>query len=482
LLKKQKSSFLILLLVPILAGIVFCAAQAGLISIRPDSLGLRVESISTADYSPWDRVQFAPIDPMLGTQMAVENGAPMVLAAIPTGTLAEADAPTSIPSETSIATTTPDNTMVISIIPSATATRQPMMTNLPTIPTTTTTPIAIPLPAANFVANPLIGTAPLTVNFTNLSSGQITAYFWDFGNSAGVSSTASPMFTYAMPGTYTVTLAVSGPSGTSYASATINVTAPIPMTSSLPSVTTSATRTPIATPSETNTPTVTPTFTPSPSETSTSTPTYTPTPCTGGGSGGEPNIGVPNGIIFSVACGTSITIDLGATPIVTGAGYDLVYFESLNAGVVELDRVIVEVGTTLGSWYVVFNWGDGAIDAQTSVGAAGYAPGEPDNYPIPPAGPQFYSSGGYTTGVAINVDSVAPAGTYQYVRITSPISADPSQVDALQVLNTVPTPTPSPTATNTQTATATLTSTPTETPTSTATSTPSETPTDTPTP
>jgi hypothetical protein len=160
---------------------------------------------------------------------------------------------------------------------------------------------------------------------------------------------------------------------------------------------------------------------------------------------------------------------------VTGAGYDFVYFESLNAGMVEIDRVIVEVGDTFGNWYVVCNWGDGTIDSHTSVGAAGFTPGEPDNFAIAASGPQFYSSGGYTTGIAINVDAVAPAGTYQYVRISSPISADPSQVDALQILNTVP-PTPTHTSTYSPTATQTPSPTPTETPT------PSETPTETPTP
>ena len=77
---RRTRSFVIILLIPLLLAIVFCAAQAGLISIRPDSLGMRVEPLTTADYSAWERVEFAQLDPRLGTQMALENGAPTVIA------------------------------------------------------------------------------------------------------------------------------------------------------------------------------------------------------------------------------------------------------------------------------------------------------------------------------------------------------------------------------------------------------------------
>ncbi|SVE35080.1 uncharacterized protein METZ01_LOCUS487934, partial [marine metagenome] len=36
-------------------------------------------------------------------------------------------------------------------------------------------------PIANFTATPVLGVVPLTVNFTNLSSGDITGYNWSFG-------------------------------------------------------------------------------------------------------------------------------------------------------------------------------------------------------------------------------------------------------------------------------------------------------------
>jgi PKD repeat protein len=70
-----------------------------------------------------------------------------------------------------------------------------------------------PPPAnANFTAGPRSGVAPLIVAFTNLSVGA-TSYFWNFGN--GQTSTATqPTNTFALAGTYTVSLTATGPLGT----------------------------------------------------------------------------------------------------------------------------------------------------------------------------------------------------------------------------------------------------------------------------
>ncbi len=65
---------------------------------------------------------------------------------------------------------------------------------------------------ANFRAYPRSGTAPLIVGFTNQSTGIITDRLWDFGDESQ-STYNSPSHTYTEPGTYTVTLTVSGPSG-----------------------------------------------------------------------------------------------------------------------------------------------------------------------------------------------------------------------------------------------------------------------------
>jgi len=67
-------------------------------------------------------------------------------------------------------------------------------------------------PTANFTGTPTSGNAPLTVNFTDLSTGSITGWAWDFGDASG-STLASPSHVYTTPGTYTVALTVTGPGG-----------------------------------------------------------------------------------------------------------------------------------------------------------------------------------------------------------------------------------------------------------------------------
>ncbi len=78
---------------------------------------------------------------------------------------------------------------------------------------------------ADFTASPRSGPAPLTVQFTDLSTGGPTMWFWDFGDgvipaNATCSGTdchniANPIHTYAREGTYTVTLIASNQYGAS---------------------------------------------------------------------------------------------------------------------------------------------------------------------------------------------------------------------------------------------------------------------------
>lgn len=64
--------------------------------------------------------------------------------------------------------------------------------------------------AADFTADVTSGPVPLSVNFTDQSTGDISSWSWDFGDGA-TSTEQNPAHTYTDPGTYTVTLTVTGP-------------------------------------------------------------------------------------------------------------------------------------------------------------------------------------------------------------------------------------------------------------------------------
>jgi len=70
----------------------------------------------------------------------------------------------------------------------------------------------VPPPTANFYGSPTSGTVPLTVNFTDTSTGSVTAWSWTFGDS-GTSTQQSPSHQYTSVGTYTVSLTATGPGG-----------------------------------------------------------------------------------------------------------------------------------------------------------------------------------------------------------------------------------------------------------------------------
>ena len=73
-------------------------------------------------------------------------------------------------------------------------------------------PAAASPPVAQFSASTRLGTAPLAMNFQDESTGTINDHAWTFGD--GTSSTAQhPTKVYASPGTYTVSLRVTGPAG-----------------------------------------------------------------------------------------------------------------------------------------------------------------------------------------------------------------------------------------------------------------------------
>jgi len=65
---------------------------------------------------------------------------------------------------------------------------------------------------ANFSASRQAGPAPLNVSFTDESTGTVSSYNWSFGD-GGTSTARNPSHTYSSPGTYTVSLTVTGSGG-----------------------------------------------------------------------------------------------------------------------------------------------------------------------------------------------------------------------------------------------------------------------------
>jgi len=84
-----------------------------------------------------------------------------------------------------------------------------------------------PPPVAQFSGVPTSGEESVDVQFTNLSSGTIDTYSWNFGD-GGTSAEENPSHTYTTPGNYTVSLTVSSVFGsdtetkTSYISVSVS--------------------------------------------------------------------------------------------------------------------------------------------------------------------------------------------------------------------------------------------------------------------
>ena len=61
---------------------------------------------------------------------------------------------------------------------------------------------------AAFSGTPTSGDVPLTVQFTDVSTGGATTWSWDFGDNSAINTLQSPSHTYTEAGTYTVELSV----------------------------------------------------------------------------------------------------------------------------------------------------------------------------------------------------------------------------------------------------------------------------------
>lgn len=87
-----------------------------------------------------------------------------------------------------------------------------------------------PPPVARFSATPVIGPAPLTVKFSDLSLNSPVSWSWDFGDGQN-STTKNPAHNYTQPGDYSVSLTVKdnlGQSDTKVMQSYIHVRQPAP--------------------------------------------------------------------------------------------------------------------------------------------------------------------------------------------------------------------------------------------------------------
>jgi PKD repeat protein/photosystem II stability/assembly factor-like uncharacterized protein len=78
--------------------------------------------------------------------------------------------------------------------------------------TGTSSAIFVSTIAADFSVSPTSGKAPLTVRFTDKSTGSIKSWLWNFGD-GHTSTTRNPSHAYSKAGTYTVSLTVTGKTG-----------------------------------------------------------------------------------------------------------------------------------------------------------------------------------------------------------------------------------------------------------------------------
>ena len=85
--------------------------------------------------------------------------------------------------------------------------------------------VLIPAPVASFTGAPITGTVPLTVVFTDSSTGFPTSWHWNFGDDNNANYTVqNPMHTYASTGTYTVNLTATNAGGSNTVTQTNYIT------------------------------------------------------------------------------------------------------------------------------------------------------------------------------------------------------------------------------------------------------------------
>jgi len=158
----------------------------------------------------------------------------------------------------------------------------------------------------------------------------------------------------------------------------------------------------------------------------------------------DPALAAVDSVSLDVACGQSMIIDLGLTPVIANGdmAFDLAIYERRDGATtnIEMDWIIVQIGTSSsGPWFTVFYWGDGGPDANTSLGRSGLSVPEADNELVAMVNPQLLTAPMapfLITGIGIDVDAFVLPGTYQWLRVFTPNGGanDTSQVDYVEII------------------------------------------------
>ncbi|MBI4267984.1 MAG: PKD domain-containing protein, partial [Chloroflexi bacterium] len=96
------------------------------------------------------------------------------------------------------------------------------VTNAVATVSTSQTVAIVSVPVASFVRSLPNGIPPVSINFTDSSTGNPTNWLWSFGDNS-TSTLQNPSHIYAAPGTYTVNLTASNLAGVSYSSTLLGI-------------------------------------------------------------------------------------------------------------------------------------------------------------------------------------------------------------------------------------------------------------------
>lgn len=153
--------------------------------------------------------------------------------------------------------------------------------------------------------------------------------------------------------------------------------------------------------------------------------------------------GPPDNGTYTLPAGGSLTLSINLSADGNTADWDIIYYEYSVVAIppdfydgIWLDWIIIEISDG-SNWYTIFNWGDNISDTNTNVAHVLLTdpppppnPEEMDQRPI--ATGDLYNG----TGVAIDIDSLVPPGTYTYIRISAPSgdSDGQAEIDTIEIL------------------------------------------------